>query len=86
MQQCHEHFKADLFGLINHPRDQISPVYPSTNYSCAEGSPKQSTEGFTGLLSICSQAHKVPYTQKNSECLACVIFGHSVVTDSSPAA
>lgn len=29
MQQCHEHFKAHLFGLINHPRDPISSIYPS---------------------------------------------------------
>lgn len=29
MQQCHEHLKADLFGLTNHPRDPISPISPS---------------------------------------------------------
>lgn len=29
VQQYHEHLKVDLFGLTNHPRDPIPPVYPS---------------------------------------------------------
>lgn len=28
LQQYQEHLKVDLFGLTNHPRDPISPIYP----------------------------------------------------------